>query len=302
MEVCWADTGLVPSMDLRGDGASEWSFTVSDAEAYDVAAVCAELADAVVLLSQGIRNAEDARRDLEMRGLGELLADRSEIMAGLLRHGVRFEVVVEHWRTLGADRPIQDRIDAFRFAGAFATVAPFPFDELDSVLQGEIDFDDVRAVGVGTLREHRKIRYFGTMLTLARRGAYGYSIEAVRGLAVKLDAEENARALVPDVVQFAELVGPEVTVGLPTLPAAASAYRALLRDGKVPTLDKPKRALYFARFMAGAGPEAEAAREFYEAGIPVETAIVVHASGGGAEQAAAAERGDVAVRLSGGYL
>lgn len=278
------------------------AFTASEAEAYAVAAVCANLGDALKLLDQGKRTAEEARTYMESRGLGHLLADRSELMNEALAKGVRFEDLIWHHGVLWEDRPVPHRIAALRFDASSLSSSYGPRVVRQQLLSGEIDFDDIKAVGIGRLKPHNMVFHFAPLLAKAKRGDEGFDVEAIRALAIMIEEDESG-AEFPPVVALANLVGPRAVIDLPSLSAAAYVYSAMKAKGEIDDPDAVEKALYAARFIAAVtGRQMCAAREFYAAGIPLETAIAVHEKGGSVEQAVAIRDGDIAASLAGGFL
>lgn len=303
MSLGWWDIAGFISDEFRDhfDG-HDLRFTASEAEAYDVAGVCAHEADAAKLLSKGIRTGDAAREYLEARGLAHLIEDRPTLMREALDKGVRFEDFVRSFSVLRAARPVEDRIGALRFAASSFGDNPRTQSVLDRVLGGAIAFDDIKTVGIGRLKDQFKIVNFAPLLEKAHAGYEGYGIESIRAFAIRLETDESVGARFPNVVAFADLVGPEATLELPSLRAASDAFNALNLRNEARQPGAAEKALYFARFFAAAGDDRHTAHGYFEAGVPVETAIAVHANGGTPEQAAAVHRGEVAAPMAGGYL
>lgn len=295
-------SGLAHSPELRPLRTEfSYSFTASEAQAYDVASVCARDGDAALLLSIGVKDAGEARALLSSLGFDHLLADRSELMQAALAKCIRYEDALSHWAIMSADQPVENRIGAIKLATSPVHTVYGVEKIVDQVLEGGIDFEDIRAARLHTRRSDMLL-HFASLLERTRAGEEGYSVQAVRALVDRIGAEKATPFEAENLAALARLVGVDAVVDLPSLSSASEAQRSMKLSGALDQPNAGELALYAARFFASEGWEWFAARDFYRAGVPVETAIKVHASGGTAEQAAAVERGDVTAPLSGGYL
>lgn len=303
VSVSWPEFRLQHSPELTSLRRGYWyHFTASDAEGYDVASVCAHIGDAALLLTLGVRTAGDARALLQSRGLDHLLADQSELTDAALGNTVRFNDFLENWTMMGEERPVADRIGALSLAASALRSVHGIRDVVTQVLTGEIDFEDIRAVGVRRLKDHRMIVHFAPLLARVNAGDDGFSVEALRALADRVAAEKPKQWELGNFARVAAIVGAENAATLPSIDAASQALRSTDQSSRRSPAEIAEELLFTSRFYGAVGPDWHAARAFHSAGVPLEVAVAVHGNGGTPEQALAVQHGAVTAPLAGGYL
>jgi hypothetical protein len=288
------------------------SFNASDIEMYDVFSATATQGDAVWLMCRGVRTADEARSMLKKHKAKHLIADRSALMQDALERGVSASDFMEGYNLLTPEqRASPYALDAAEFK---VSSLNYNFNGfiLEDIFNGNVSYADLKTIGITKLKPYSRAYALTGVLTKLNRGEADYSIEDVKAFVIRAGAakadEEQFRA----AAQFAEHHGFDLlqtTHDFESIARATSHYRSptsgfrrdheddpeeLTRD-RIEYEFRMRRALTERRVSSGYS------NQFFEAGIPVETAIEAVLGGGGLRAAQAIHDG-IESSISGGWL
>lgn len=287
-------------------------FDASDVEMYDVLSATGTSGDALWLMSRGVRTAEEARAYLKNHKAKHLIADRSALMQEALERGLSAHNFIEGYELLKPEqRSSPYALDAAEFKVS-ALNESFNAFLLDDILKGDVAFSDLKTLGTTRLKPHGRAYALTSLLTKLNRGEANYTIEDIKGLVIRAGEAKANREQFYAAAQFAEYHGFELlqtaddfmiigSVHQHYFSPASSFRRDHEDDPEELTRDRVeyefrmRRALTESRIFSGYP------NQFFEAGIPVETAIEAVRGGGGLREAQAIHDG-IESSISGGWL
>lgn len=282
-----------------------YSFEASEVDIYTVFSVAPPGA-ALRMLARGIRTAEEARAYLIEHNAADLITDRSSMAQEALEKNVSHYDFLESYSALtDTERASAHFVDAVRFGSSSLNQGVNSLAQ-DDILSGDISFDDIKAVGVTHLKPHNRLSSLQVTFRRMKRGEGDYTIDGIKEL-IKRSSDENLDSRnFSNVCRAMDHLGQEKVLQVKHLSNLASAFHHFkIAPGASKFEDGIDRALYFTHFKEGVNKPlltVSASDEFYDAGIPLETAIDVAASGGGVREAQAIHEEGIESSLSGGWL
>lgn len=283
-----------------------YSFTASEVEIYDVLSV-ADAGSAFQMLSRDVRTAEDAKEYLTKEGAPDLIIDRRETMREAVEKNVSHYDFVNGYESLPPSlRTSEHLIDTVRFIATSLNHGNNS-QALKEINAGNISFEDIKAVGITKLKPHDRLYSLLTVFRKLHRGEGDYTVDGIKEL-LRRSSEDNIQNTEFNYVcRVMDQIGLEEVLkfkNLSNLAKSFHTYRIAPGASKFNS-DGIDRAVYAARFTEGLNnPRVHIyiSDPFFEAGIPLETAIDVAAKGGGVREAQAIHEEGIEGGLSGGWL
>lgn len=288
-------------------------FEATDVEIYDVLSATTSAGNALAIMARGgVRNAKDARAYLKKHKASELIADRSDLTTAALERGINADVFVSCYEILDeSQRKSPYVLDAVEFKNSPLNYGMNSF-VLDNIVDGEIAFSDLKAIGLSRLKPFDRANALTEVLTKLNRGEADYSIDDVKAFVIraaeaKTDGDSFKRAanfaarrgfdLLQDKADF-ELMSRESYHFLHT---TSSFRRSHMNEDITYTYDRIEYGVRMSK-LTERWNYSGSSTAFFEAGVPAEVAAEVINNGGGVREAMAIHQDSIQSSVSGGWL
>jgi hypothetical protein len=289
------------------------NFSASDAEMYDVLSATTSQGDALEIMARGgVRSAKEARAYLKKKKAPELIADRSELMTAAFERGMSAEAFLNGYDLLKDDEKESPHfLDAVEFKNSALNYNYNAF-VLDHIVNGDVAFSDLKAIGLSRLKPHARAYALTRMLTKLNHGEADYTIDDVKAFVIRAaEAKTDDRSfkyaanfavrkgfeLLQDKQDF-ELINQQSYHFL----AATSPFRRKHEDeDEELSYDRIEYGVRMGKLLTGFSYSGSST-PFFEAGVPPEIAANVVNSGGGIREAMAVHQDDIQTSVSGGWL
>lgn len=295
--------------DRARDKALHYVFDANMVEIYEVVGACTRSADAIKLLSLGIRYHGEAHDYLHLHGCDDLIAERSALARAALERGLDpFDglVYLDSYADPGIDP--YAAVDAARFA----TTSIYDLDGAGKIAldiaEGLTSFDDVKAIGIGRLKATGNLPAMREILRRLHADPPEFTVAGIREI---LDRAKQSRMTHWDYKSLADMLvhgGEARTLDVRGVKLLCDLHRvyqmtyAPENDRRLSPEEAVEHALYHEAVGLGTrDADIEAVTTVFEAGVPAEVAREVLASGGDGHAAIAVHEG-VAPGLAGGWI
>lgn len=286
---------------------SYYAYTASEVDAYEVLSV-APIGAALMMLTRGIRTADEAREYLTQHGAADLIVDHRDMIQEALEKNVNHYDFVEHYELSFTDegRSSDNLIDAIRFSSTSLNQG-VNSTAVHDILSGDISYEDIKAVGVTNLKPHHRLSSLQVTFRRIKRGEGDYTIDGIKEIIKRSSEEKMESRAFNYLCRAMDELGMEEVLKVKTPTKLASnfhSYKIAPGSSRYGD-DAVQRALYATQFEEGLGYPimgVYSSDEFYNAGIPVDVAVDVRAKGGGVREAQAIHNEGIESGLSGGWL
>lgn len=283
---------------------------VTIVEFFDVASAVRKPIDALKLVSKGVRSGQQARELLAARGAEHLGADMTGAARRALEANVHpYDFITWFQRFDGDDRRPEDVMDAVRLS-ATSLWEDDHFDACGTAIaEGRIRFDDVKAVGITTLKPNKRLKRMHAVLERLASGEADGDAVMLKGILQKATAaafDDHTNYFLGRLLAAAGITRVTEAESLDTLVTAFKAFTSGLGRPKPWTDEEAAELALYHESLGDAvvtnGPEVYRSAEFFQAGIPADVARQVLASGGTAEAAQGILDHDISRAVSDGWL
>lgn len=134
------------------NGRSRYDFNASDQEFYAVLGTVDSTENALHMLSQGVRSAEDAYAYLDERGASHLAVDNSSLTNEMLDSNISVDDFVENQERLRNAYPDTEHLADLMILNTMKAIRTQRRDAEPFIARGEVSLDDIRELGMKRLK------------------------------------------------------------------------------------------------------------------------------------------------------
>lgn len=293
------ETGVWGDMDGRIErtGITQksyyYAFTASEEEIYGVLSVVPRHSNAVKLLSEGVRSAEEARNYLSRYNLDDFIMDRSAFTDEAMRKNVRVEDFVTHTGIIGYVKPHHEpsnAADAMLFAAS--PLMDGNHAAMVDILEGRVSYDDMKHIGTGKLKAWGRVKGILPLLRKLKQGDAPCTIDDLKSVIAQCSSQRIEGHNFESVMRFIEAGGIDAVRATPNLlrvSTALSSQESNARKGITDGSNVFERVTYDLVVTDAINDPGSSGvcvtDEYFDAGIPVDITIEAIRSGGNIEEA-----------------
>jgi hypothetical protein len=283
------------------DTQCNYVFNAPAVETYDVLSVVEKTGSAVIMLTEGVRSAEEAQQYLIDHGAEHLIIDRSAMTQEALEKNLDvddFIVRAHHTNRWG------NKIDAALFFNSSLNRNANGL-VMDEIVTGAISYDDIKKLGTTKLKPNERLYRLRNLLKSVKRGEN--TIEKLQGFLDRAIDEKLTSAEFAHAVLMVEARGLDLADKVTKIGYLSEGYDAThFPHTTAAKLGETKmdRAVYLALLTSLTDDRLRYGddREYFESGIPVEIAAKAVNRGGGLLQAQAMHEAGINENLAEGWL
>lgn len=290
------------------------NFTASDVEFYDVLSVTGSVGNTIELMRAGIRSADTARAHLHGLGAEHLVNDRSEMTQEALRRGIGVYDFAGAYESLSlSERESPHVVDAVEFMGTALNKGSNALVK-DEILHGTLSYSDIKAIGITKLQSYSRANALVEPLITLHAGEANYTIDDVKelvALGIAEKADDKAFSAAASLLHRRGIEAVRAIISFEMLSRENYSYYRSIGHVKKYAGKDPEYVydlcVYSAQIRGRLktnlyGKNHDFTDEFYDAGIPLDTAVEVINAGGGVREATAIHAAGIESSLAGGWL
>jgi hypothetical protein len=297
---------------LAGRPVKDPIFTASDVEIYEVFSAT-DSANAILLLENGVRSADEARAYLRKIDAGDLIRDYSSLMDDMLSRNVSPEDTSNGMLRLDlhiARRPNQNDYSAnYPDTIEFLSLSAFEnmrgrTNFMNDILEGRINFGDIKDIGTTRLKVFDRLYFLRDILARKQSGERDFDIDDMKKFLDKSGKSGLVQGHFKSVIHLFDEMGIEGVNKLDDLKTFSSYFWEEMKNDEEDTRFLVERSLYFAQLSEALqnGPTERSGRYWgqgfkqdaallRDSGVKIEDAIRLMNEGMSAQQVAGVSNG-----------
>lgn len=296
---------MLKALSLKNRGG-QYDYRASDEDAYSMFSIMG-VNEAIHMIHFGINTKDDALDFIESHGLNSLLQDNSGMMQDALERRIPALNLVALHGEYGMNGHLPglflDAVEAYSSGTLKSMDSPTSLNSVHlRVLAGDLSLADIKTVGISRIHKSNAAQTVLNALQFMKSGSLDCTADDIRALIDKNNEENNISTPLKWALQSINIYGAEFLIGVDRLMSASSMAESY--EHKAVPVPEIKELITYEGIMRRNGRSGSSVntRMLRDAGVDPAVAGRLYSGNESVQRIIGAQKDDVAVAVSGGWL